>query len=152
MLIRRAIEPLKDKNCVDNHLCTIFSVFTILKTMMNRTYSCNSRGTCLQSFNKKMQNQYCQESLIESMIYFSSKIECKDQNGYSTNIKPDIGAAPVSGMTGSGWGSGSTGVPRPGVSTPETMTRYTPSSVDQVARDRAWMNTCSSLSAAAQEH
>ena len=75
---------------------------------------------------------------------FSSKIDCKEQNGYA-NIKPDIGAA---GSMSAGWGASAPGVRS--VSTPE-MTRYTPSSVDQVARDRAWMNTCSSLSAAAQE-
>jgi len=64
------------------------------------------------------------------------------QNGYA-NIKPDIGAPAMS----AGWGSSA---PVRASSTPE-MTRYTPSSVDQVARDRAWMNTCSSLSAAAQQ-
>ena len=78
------------------------------------------------------------------IINFSSKIDCKEQNGYA-NIKPDIGAA---GSMSAGWGASAPGVRS--VSTPE-MTRYTPSSVDQVARDRAWMNTCSSLSAAAQE-
>ena len=72
-----------------------------------------------------------------------SKIECKEQNGYP--IKPDIGAT---GGGVPGWGSGGVGgALRPSVCTPD-MTRYTPSSVD--ARDRAWMNTCSSLSAAAQ--
>ena len=75
---------------------------------------------------------------------YSSKLDCKEQNGY-TNIKPDIGAG---GPAVPGWG-GAAPV-RPSVCTPD-MTRYTPSSVDQVARDRAWMNTCSSLSAAAQE-
>ena len=73
---------------------------------------------------------------------YSSKLDCKEQNGY-TNIKPDIGA------TGSVGGWGASAPVRPSVCTPD-MTRYTPSSVDQVARDRAWMNTCSSLSAAAQ--
>jgi len=81
-------------------------------------------------------------SLSDSAAY-SSKLDCKEQNGY-TNIKPDIGAG---GPAVPGWG-GAAPV-RPSVCTPD-MTRYTPSSVDQVARDRAWMNTCSSLSAAAQ--
>jgi len=73
-----------------------------------------------------------------------SKIDCKEQNGYS--IKPDLSAATAGGGAVGGWG---TGAPvRPSVCTPD-MTRYTPSS-DQAARDRAWMNTCSSLSAAAQ--
>ena len=76
----------------------------------------------------------------------SSKLDCKEQNGYTTNIKPDIGAV---GSVG-GWGGPGSAPVRPAVCTPD-MTRYTPSSVDQVARDRAWMNTCSSLSAAAQE-
>lgn len=91
-------------------------------------------------------------SLSESAY---SKIDCKEQNGYATSIKPDIGATPVgpvsSGGLGSGWGAGGAPV-RPSVCTPD-MTRgvYTPGAVqDQVARDRAWMNTCSSLSAAAQ--
>ncbi|XP_023341232.1 homeotic protein ultrabithorax isoform X2 [Eurytemora carolleeae] len=66
-----------------------------------------------------------------------SKIDCKEQNGYS--IKTDIGAG-----VGGGWGSSAP--VRPSVCTPD-MARYTP---DQAARDRAWMNTCSSLSAAAQ--
>jgi len=90
-------------------------------------------------------------SLSESAY---SKIDCKEQNGYATSIKPDIGATPIgpvsSGGLGSGWGAG--GPVRPSVCTPD-MTRgvYTPGAVqDQVARDRAWMNTCSSLSAAAQ--
>ena len=74
----------------------------------------------------------------------SSKLDCKEQNGY-TNIKPDIGAV---GSVG-GWGGPGSAPVRPSVCTPD-MTRYTPSSVDLVARDRAWMNTCSSLSAAAQ--
>ena len=77
---------------------------------------------------------------------YSSKLDCKEQNGYTTNIKPDIGAV---GSVG-GWGGPGAAPVRPAVCTPD-MTRYTPSSVDQVARDRAWMNTCSSLSAAAQE-
>jgi hypothetical protein len=73
-----------------------------------------------------------------------SKIDCKETNGYA-NIKPDLGAATPGSVPG--WG---TGAPvRPAVCTPD-MTRYTPSTADQVARDRAWMNTCSSLSAAAQ--
>jgi hypothetical protein len=67
---------------------------------------------------------------------FCSKIDCKEQNGYS--IKPDLGAATP------GWGA----PVRPSACTPD-MSRYTPSS-DQAARDRAWMNTCSSLTAAAQ--
>ena len=47
--------------------------------------------------------------------------------------------------------AGGVGGGRVGVTTPDpAMARYTPSSVDQAARDRAWMNTCSSLSAAAQ--
>jgi len=83
-------------------------------------------------------------SLSESAAY-SSKLDCKEQNGYTTNIKPDIGAV---GSVG-GWGGPGSAPVRPAVCTPD-MTRYTPSSVDQVARDRAWMNTCSSLSAAAQ--
>merc|ERR1719410_3016778 len=82
-------------------------------------------------------------SLSDSAAY-SSKLDCKEQNGY-TNIKPDIGAV---GSVG-GWGGPGSAPVRPSVCTPD-MTRYTPSSVDQVARDRAWMNTCSSLSAAAQ--
>ena len=102
------------------------------------------------------------KTLIFSNIlsHFSSKIDCKDQNGYGASIKPDIGAGPVSAMTAAGWGgspgsvggAGAGGVSggRVGVTTPDTMARYTPSSVDQAARDRAWMNTCSSLSAAAQ--
>lgn len=83
---------------------------------------------------------------------YSAKIDCKDQNGYAS-IKPDIGAA---GAVGGGWGAGvgaGAGAVRPGVSSPDTMARYTPgsSAVDSMARDRtAWMNTCSSLSAAAQ--
>ena len=78
----------------------------------------------------------------------SSKLDCKEQNGYTTtNIKPDIGAV---GSGVGGWGGPGSAPVRPSVCTPD-MTRYTPSSVDQVARDRAWMNTCSSLSAAAQE-
>ena len=95
------------------------------------------------------------------LYHFSSKIDCKDQNGYGASIKPDIGAGPVSAMSAAGWGGspGSVGGAagagpvsggRVGVTTPDTMARYTPSSVDQAARDRAWMNTCSSLSAAAQ--
>ena len=104
---------------------------------------------------------------ITPCLCYSSKIDCKEQNGYA-NIKPDIGAAPVSAMAAAGWGGspgagagagsvpgvGGVAAPRVGVSTPpaEAMTRYTPSTMaDQVARDRAWMNTCSSLSAAAQE-
>ena len=92
-------------------------------------------------------------------FHFSSKIDCKDQNGYGASIKPDIGAGPVSAGAGAGGGSpGSVGGAaggvsggRVGVTTPDpAMARYTPSSVDQAARDRAWMNTCSSLSAAAQ--
>ena len=103
---------------------------------------------------------------ITPCLCYSSKIDCKEQNGYA-NIKPDIGAAPVSAMAAAGWGGspgagagagsvpgvGGVAAPRVGVSTPpaEAMTRYTPSTMaDQVARDRAWMNTCSSLSAAAQ--
>lgn len=78
-----------------------------------------------------------------------SKIDCKEQNGYS--IKPDLGATPGGGVTG-GWGA----PVRPSACTPD-MARYTPTS-DQAARDemyehlrdRAWMNTCSSLTAAAQ--
>jgi len=81
-------------------------------------------------------------SLTDTAAY-SSKIDCKEQNGYA-NIKPDIGAA---GSMSAGWGASAPGVRS--TTTPE-MTRYTPSSVDQAARDRAWMNTCSSLSAAAQ--
>ena len=69
---------------------------------------------------------------------FFSKLDCKEQNGYAS-IKPDLGTP--------GWGAGAP--VRPSVCTPD-MTRYTPSSADQVARDRAWMNTCSSLTAAAQ--
>ena len=86
------------------------------------------------------------------LYHFSAKIDCKDQNGYAS-IKPDIGAA---GAVGGGWGAGvgaGAGAVRPGVSSPDTMARYTPgsSAVDSMARDRtAWMNTCSSLSAAAQ--
>lgn len=80
-------------------------------------------------------------SLTDSSAPYSSKIDCKDTNGYS-NIKPDLSSTPVTG-----WGAGAP--VRPAVCTPE-MTRYTPSAADQVARDRAWMNTCSSLSAAAQ--
>jgi len=41
-------------------------------------------------------------SLTDSASY-SSKIDCKDQNGYGASIKPDIGAGPVSAMT-AGWG------------------------------------------------
>ena len=65
-------------------------------------------------------------------LHFSSKIDCKDQNGYGASIKPDIGAGPVSAMT-AGWGgspgsvggAGAGGVaqPRAGVTTPDTMTR-----------------------------
>ena len=73
----------------------------------------------------------------KTMFCFFSKIDCKEQNGYS--IKTDIGAG-----VGGGWGSSAP--VRPSVCTPD-MARYTP---DQAARDRAWMNTCSSLSAAAQ--
>ena len=86
------------------------------------------------------------------LYHFSAKIDCKDQNGYAS-IKPDIGAA---GAVAGGWGAGvgaGAGAVRPGVSSPDTMARYTPgsSAVDSMARDRtAWMNTCSSLSAAAQ--
>jgi len=81
-------------------------------------------------------------SLGDSAAY--SKIECKEPNGYPA-IKPDLGAPAPSSMAG--WGGGAP--VRPAVCTPD-MTRYTPSTADQVARDRAWMNTCSSLSAAAQ--
>jgi len=75
-------------------------------------------------------------SLSDTAAY--SKLDCKEQNGYAS-IKPDLGTP--------GWGAGAP--VRPSVCTPD-MTRYTPSSADQVARDRAWMNTCSSLTAAAQ--
>jgi len=79
-------------------------------------------------------------SLSDSAAY--SKLDCKEQNGYAS-IKPDLGTP----GSVAGWGAGAP--VRPSVCTPD-MTRYTPSSADQVARDRAWMNTCSSLSAAAQ--
>jgi len=75
-------------------------------------------------------------SLSDTAAY--SKLDCKEQNGYAS-IKPDLGTP--------GWGAGAP--VRPSVCTPD-MTRYTPSSADQVARDRAWLNTCSSLSAQAQ--
>jgi len=78
-------------------------------------------------------------SSLSDTAAYSSKLDCKEQNGYATSIKPDLGTP--------GWGAGAP--VRPSVCTPD-MTRYTPSSADQVARDRAWMNTCSSLSAAAQ--
>ena len=68
-----------------------------------------------------------------------SKIDCKEQNG-GYSIKPDLGATTP--------GSGGWGAPvRPSACTPDMASRYTP---DQAARDRAWMNTCSSLTAAAQ--
>ena len=79
----------------------------------------------------------------------SSKIDCKETNGYTTaNIKPDLGATTPSTPSMTGWGAG--GPVRPAVCTPD-MTRYTPSTADQVARDRAWMNTCSSLASQAAQ-
>ena len=99
------------------------------------------------------------EHFLTQTLHFSSKIDCKDQNGYGASIKPDIGAGPVSAMTAGAWGgspgsvggaAGAQSGGRVGVTTPDPAMRYTPSSVDQAARDRAWMNTCSSLSAAAQ--
>ena len=76
-----------------------------------------------------------------------SKIDCKETNGYTAaNIKPDLGATTPSTPSMTGWGAGAP--VRPAVCTPD-MTRYTPSTADQVARDRAWMNTCSSLASQA---
>ena len=78
-----------------------------------------------------------------------SKIDCKETNGYTAaNIKPDLGATTPSTPSMTGWGAGAP--VRPAVCTPD-MTRYTPSTADQVARDRAWMNTCSSLASQAAQ-
>jgi len=85
-------------------------------------------------------------SLGDSTAY--SKIDCKETNGYTANIKPDLGATTPSTPSMAGWGAG--GPVRPAVCTPD-MTRYTPSTADQVARDRAWMNTCSSLASQAAQ-
>ena len=59
----------------------------------------------------------------------SSKLDCKEQNGYGATIKPDIGAGAGPGAGSAGWG-GAAPV-RPAVCTPD-MTRYTPSTADQV--------------------
>ena len=110
-----------------------FATSFIIFWRLRATFPATERSNC-QKWELFARLNYCN---------YSSKLDCKEQNGY-TNIKPDIGAG-APGVPG--WG-GSAPV-RPSVCTPD-MTRYTPSSVDQVARDRAWMNTCSSLSAAAQ--
>ncbi len=75
-----------------------------------------------------MRNLFRDQSLIEALPIFCSKIDCKEQNGYS--IKPDLGATPGGGVTG-GWGA----PVRPSACTPD-MSRYTPTS-DQAARHGA---------------
>jgi len=84
-------------------------------------------------------------SLSDTAAYSMSKIDCKEQNGYAS-VKPDLGAGVPGGVAG--WAGAGAPI-RPSVCTPE-MTRYTQSTADAVARDRAWMNTCSSLTAASQ--
>ena len=88
----------------------------------------------------------------------AASVDCKDQsNGYSS-LSKELNAwgstTPTSAGVGSAHGSSAAnaanGAVRPSVCTPD-MTRYTPSTADQVARDRAWMNTCSSLASQAAQ-
>ena len=103
----------------------------------------------IKTTDKNLVNTTCLPLLLEcSMTLFPSKIDCKETNGYTANIKPDLGATTPSTPSMAGWGAGAP--VRPAVCTPD-MTRYTPSTADQVARDRAWMNTCSSLASQAAQ-